>query len=140
MERDFSFVLQDARLRVTKPRLALLAFLATQQRPVGLQTIAKHLRGTNLTTVYRTLETFVDAGILRACDVGHGHMDYELADLPHHHHVLCTSCGFIEEVEECRNDEVLHRQTLRASKQFSTIDTHQSTFYGLCKTCAKKSP
>lgn len=135
MSPDFSDVLHDAGLRITKPRLAVLAFLSTQKRPVSLQRIASHLKGTNLTTVYRMIETFLEKGILRGCDVGHGHMDYELADLPHHHHVICTSCGLIEEVEECSGDERLHKETLRASKKFSAITDHQSTFYGSCKAC-----
>lgn len=135
MSPDFSDVLRAADLRVTKPRLAVLAFLSIQKRPVSLQRIAAHVKGTNLTTVYRMIETFLEKGILRGCDVGHGHMDYELADLPHHHHVICTSCGLIEEVEECSGDDRLHRETLRASKKFVTIDAHQSTFYGVCKAC-----
>jgi len=136
MSRDFSDVLHGANLRITKPRLAVLAFLATQKRPVSLQRIAVHVKGTNLTTIYRMIETFLEKEILRGCDVGHGHMDYELADLPHHHHVICTICGLIEEVEECSGDERLHKETLRASKKFSAITDHQSTFYGQCKNCA----
>lgn len=135
MSPDFSDILHGADLRITKPRLAVLAFLSTQKRPVSLQRIASHLKDTNLTTVYRMIETFLEKGILRGCDVGHGHMDYELAALPHHHHVICTSCGLIEEVEECSGDERLHKETLRASKSFSAIIDHQSTFYGQCKSC-----
>ena len=135
MPSDFSHILQGAGLRITKPRLAVLAFLSLQKRPVSLQRIAAHVKGTNLTTVYRMIETFLEKGILRGCDVGHGHMDYELADLPHHHHVICTSCGLIEEVEECLGDEKLHKETLHASKKFSSIVDHQSTFYGQGKEC-----
>lgn len=135
MSRDFSHILRSAKLRVTKPRLAILAFLAIQKRPVSLQRIAAHVQGTNLTTVYRIIEAFLAKAILRGCDVGHGHMDYELADLPHHHHLICTSCGLIEEVEECSGDDKLHKETLLASKKFSTIVDHQSTFYGLCNKC-----
>ena len=137
MSRDFSSLLRGSGLRITKPRLAVLAFLSVQKRPVSLQRIAAHVQEANLTTVYRVLEAFLDAGILRACDVGHGHLDYELADLPHHHHIICTSCGFIEEVEECASDERLHKEALRASHRFREITTHQATFYGMCKTCAK---
>jgi Fur family transcriptional regulator, ferric uptake regulator len=136
MSRDFSDVLQGANLRITKHRLAVLAFLATQKRPVSLQYIAAHVKHTNLTTIYRMIETFLEKGVLRGCDVGHGHMDYELADLPHHHHVICTFCGLIEEVEECLGDDRLHEETLRVSRKFSAINDHQSTFYGVCKTCA----
>ncbi|MEK9157278.1 MAG: transcriptional repressor [Patescibacteria group bacterium] len=135
MSSDFSDVLRAADLRVTKPRLAVLAFLSMQKRPVSLQRIAAYVNGTNLTTVYRMIETFLEKGILRGCDVGHGHMDYELADLPHHHHVICTSCGLIEEVEECSDNERLHKKTLRASRKFSAITDHQSTFYGQCTSC-----
>lgn len=135
MSRDFSHLLRSAGMRVTKPRLAILAFLSTQKRPVSLQRIAAHQHA-NLTTVYRIIESFLAAHILRGCDVGHGHMDYELADLPHHHHVLCTVCGLIEEVEECSSNEKIHKETLRASKKFSVIDDHQTTFYGICTSCA----
>lgn len=137
MSRDFSLLLRESGLRITKPRLAILAFLSVQKRPVSLQRIAAHIQGANLTTVYRAIEAFLDAGVLRACDVGHGHLDYELADLPHHHHVICTSCGLIEEVEACASDDRLHAEALRASGRFKQITTHQATFYGLCKVCAK---
>lgn len=135
MEQDFSVFIRDAGLRVTKPRLALLAFLAGQRRPVSLQRIAAHLKDANLATVYRMVEAFLAAGLIRGCDVGHGHMDYELAHLPHHHHVICTFCGVIEEVEECSGDRALHARTLQAAKIFARIDAHQATFYGVCKKC-----
>lgn len=135
MEQDFSALIRDAGLRVTRPRLALLAFLATQRRPVSLQRIASHLQDANLTTIYRMIEAFLAAGLIRGCDVGHGHMDYELAHLPHHHHVICTSCGMIEEIEECSGDRELHARALQATKMFTRIETHQATFYGLCRAC-----
>lgn len=136
MDQDFSSLLRQAGLRVTKPRLALLAFLARQKRPVSLQRIAAHTQGANLATVYRAVEALLETGILRACEVGHGHLDYELAHLPHHHHVVCTTCGKIEEIAECASEKTLHREALRAAKQFACIEAHQVTFYGVCKTCA----
>jgi Fe2+ or Zn2+ uptake regulation protein len=136
MDQDFSVLIRNAGLRATQPRLALLAYLSTQKHPVSLSRIARHLKNANLATVYRMIEAFIDTGLLRACDVGHGHLDYELAHLPHHHHVICTSCGFIEEVQECSGDRTLHAQTLKASKKFARIDVHQTTFYGLCTACA----
>jgi Fe2+ or Zn2+ uptake regulation protein len=136
MEMDFLSILRQAGLRVTKPRLALLEFLARQKRPVGLRRIAAHMRSMNLATVYRAVEALLEAGILRACEVGHGHLDYELAHLPHHHHVICTTCGKIEEIAECASEKNLHTEALRAAKQFACIEAHQATFYGVCKTCA----
>lgn len=136
MFRDFDEILRNAGLRVTSARLSALSFFAQQHRPVSLQRVAAHLRDTNLATVYRMIDSFLHAGIVRGCDVGHGHMDYELADLPHHHHVICMSCGFIEEVDDCLGDELLHERTAVASKRFASVTAHQSTFYGLCKKCA----
>jgi Fur family transcriptional regulator, ferric uptake regulator len=137
MLRDITQTLRDAGLRVTQPRCALLVFLSQQTHPVGLRRIAAHMPDINLTTVYRMIDVFLEAGVVRGYDVGHGHTDYELADLPHHHHAICTACGLIEEIVACSLESELHKETLRASRQFSDISAHQSTFYGLCRTCAK---
>jgi len=140
MERDFSSLLRDAGLRVTRPRLALLSFLASAGRPVSVQRIADHVKSADRATIYRMLEALLEAGLLRACDVGHGHLDYELAHLPHHHHALCTECGKIEEIAECVSEKRLHTEALQASRLFSHIDAHQVTFYGVCIVCAKQKP
>lgn len=137
MEQDFSSLLRDAGLRVTRPRLELLAFLDSQKRPVGIQRIVAHVQGANRATVYRMLEVLLNVGLVRACEVGHGHLDYELASLPHHHHAVCVQCGKIEEIAECASERMLHGEALRASEVFARIQAHQLTFQGICRACVK---
>ncbi|MDX1918970.1 MAG: Fur family transcriptional regulator [Candidatus Caenarcaniphilales bacterium] len=49
----------------------------------------------SLATVYRTVKTLYELGILREIDLAEGHKHYELAsqDEDHHHHIVCLNCN-----------------------------------------------
>ena len=92
-----------------------------------------------LATVYRTLELLSDLGILQKMEFGDGCSRYEATDTDptrrHHHHLICTKCGKVEEFDE----DLL--ETLEADIErktgFRTLD-HQVKFFGICKECQEK--
>jgi len=134
MNPDAANLLRGKNLRATPARIAVLAFLQTQKFPVGIQKIKKAVPGKDLVTLYRIMEDFVEKGIVVNHDIGHGHADYELADRPHHHHVVCDSCGTIEDIV-CEGDKKLNTKMLKQSKKFKDIIAHHVTFKGICKSC-----
>ncbi len=90
----------------------------------------------NEVTLYRALEAFAATGLVRRVDLGHDHAHYELMlGRGHHDHVVCTSCGTIEDVEGCALVP-LEKKALVQSK-FRSIYSHNLEFFGLCRTCAK---
>ncbi len=131
--------LRAAKLRVTAPRMEILAALDAERAPLSVLQIRKRLSiATDQVTVYRTLEAFKKAGIVLQVHLEHEHAHYELADRAHHHHAVCRICGRVEDLEvpHARN---LADLALERSKHFSTLPDYSLEFFGLCKKCARAS-
>ena len=92
-------------LRRTAPRIAVLATLELVDGHLSVAEIHRRLLESNpadgpppdLATVYRTVTTLVELGVLHALSVEGGVSTYGLAEEPHHH-AVCTRCGAIIEV------------------------------------------
>ena len=123
--------------KATPSRLAILEAFKGSKRPLSAQEIIDLLpRGADQVTVYRTLKSFKEKGIIKQIDLRHNHAHYELADIDEHHHIICVRCGRIEDVHHCGVEEI-QDNVLRASRHFSEIRTHTLEFYGICKSCIK---
>ncbi len=83
-----------------------------------------------LATVYRTVELLRETGSLRQL-VHDGRPSYVRCHSGHHHHLVCTSCGTVEETELCAAPSAAE---LRRRHGFSAQD-HQVDIYGLCERC-----
>lgn len=120
-------------LRATPQRIALLRALERAHKPQTAEEL--HAKtDADLVTIYRNLQSLAAAGVVREVRFKDASVRYELSH-GHHHHIVCTSCGVIEELESCDTSS-LDRQTLEASKKFSRINEHALEFFGLCKSCA----
>lgn len=126
--------LRTAGLAVTKQRLALLKVLRTLSQPVSVEVLTKKLaKLMNTTTVYRALEQLVQVGLVRRVDLGENHALFEAAGA-HHHHIVCRSCGRVDDVDACLPTG-LSARILSQTPAFSTIETHALEFFGVCRTC-----
>ncbi len=136
-QSNFKELLKAAGSKATPKRLELLEVLARQGAPLSVLKIQKLVRGKlNEVTLYRALEAFAAAGLVRRVDLGHDHAHYELAvGREHHDHVVCTSCGTVEDVEGCALVP-LEKKALEQS-HFLSIYSHNLEFFGLCRTCSK---
>ncbi len=125
--------------KATPGRVALLEVLEKSPKPLSISGISKALKNTlDQTTLYRALETLTEKGAVRRVDFQHDHVHYELvAGKKHHHHLICQSCGAVEDIERCITEE-LTEELLKKSKLFASIETHSLEFYGLCNRCIKK--
>lgn len=132
---DRATTLRTAGLRVTPQRLALLNALRKAHTPQTAEEL--HARAdADLVTVYRNLQALVAAGIASEVRFKDSSVRYELSH-GHHHHIVCTGCGTVEELDSCDNSP-LESQALRASEHFSRIEEHALEFFGTCVTCAKR--
>ena len=138
IRETYAAMLRDAGFRVTNAKLAILDVLGRTQRPLSIDLLRQRLAGQRIdvATVYRTLNDFLGRDIVRQIDLQHGHKHFELASRPEHHHVICTSCGKIVDVETCVIDD-LRGRVLRKSG-FASITGHSLEFYGQCRSCAGK--
>lgn len=135
---NFKTLLRSSGYKATPSRLAVLALLEKNGKPMSAQKIIDGTRAAmDQATVYRILKDLKSKGIIRQVDLRHNHAHYELAKADDHHHLICVRCGKVEDVGGCGVEEV-EKKALRNSKHFATITQHSLEFYGICKACAKK--
>ena len=82
---------------------------------------------------YRVLTQFEQAGILSRSHFESGKAVYELNEGQHHDHLVCTSCG---KVEEFYDAEIERRQQMVAKAKHWLLQDHAMSLYGLCASCA----
>lgn len=121
--------------RNTSSREAILTCISNAHVPLSIDDIKellqkKHKR-IDEATIYRTVKTFVAKKELQQIDFQEGKFRYEMANLPHHHHIVCEKCGAVEDVPT--KEESLVKQ-LRIKTKFKVL-RHSLEFFGLCKKC-----
>lgn len=133
---DHPQLLRDAGLRATPGRLRLLAILEKEPKPVSVAYLERKMQGElNQVTLYRALEALAKAGIVNRVNLEHDHAHYELTvDRPHHHHVVCRTCGHVEDIE-VPHSSAPERDALKNAKEFARIDSYSLEFFGACRTC-----
>lgn len=127
--------LRDAGLRVTAPRVAVLECLG--ERPHSSadalrQPVNDQLGTVSTQAIYDVLNALTEAGLVRRIEpAGHPAL-FETRTDDNHHHLVCRSCGQIEDVD-CAAGE---RPCLDAvdDRGFS-IDEAEVTYWGLCPAC-----
>jgi len=133
---DFERLLREAALRVTRPRLAVLA--AVHAHPHAdtdslLGAVREELPGVSHQAVYDVLRALTGAGLVRRIQPSGSVARYEARVGDNHHHVVCRSCGSIADVD-CAVGET---PCLTASDdQGFSIDEAEVTYWGLCPECA----
>lgn len=97
------------------------------------QRITKAKTKIGLTSVYRALQKMVESGVVDTFRNPEGESEYRLCTPSHHHHIVCTSCGFTVEID---GEEIESWATTAAKRNgFSSIK-HIADIYGLCQRCA----
>ena len=88
-----------------------------------------------LATVYRTLQILDEMDLILKINLDDGCSRYEYnenQDDHEHHHLICTNCGEILEVNEDLLDEIERR--IEQNYKFVITD-HKVKFFGLCSNC-----
>lgn len=133
--------LRASGLRVTKPRLAVLAEVSEHPH-ADVERIAagarKRIGSLSTQAVYDVLYALTDAGLLRRLEPAGSPARFELETGDNHHHLVCRSCGGIADVD-CVTGE---KPCLRAGDQSGyLIDQAELTFWGICPECqVRNSP
>ncbi len=83
-------------------------------------------------TVFRSVEKLVDKGLLDRIEFADGTHHYRVCGGKHHHHLTCTQCHRVIEVDLCLPNEQLN--ALGDQNNFS-IEGHSLSIFGRCKTC-----
>ncbi len=133
--------LQRTGQRFTHGRQALVEALAKTDRPVTIEEILRLEPRLPLSSTYRNLAILQQAGVVHRVSTDHEFARFELAeDLTdrHHHHLVCESCGTIEDVEIPSRLDRSVRAALDGLAQAATfqVASHRVDAFGLCARCA----
>ena len=88
-----------------------------------------------MATIYRAMHLLEEMGMVKRFDFGDGTARFELVgegDDGHHHHLVCTRCAEVVEIEECFPSAIESR--IAATNGFKSV-THKLEFFGLCPEC-----
>jgi Fe2+ or Zn2+ uptake regulation protein len=126
--------------RYTDKRRTLVEVLYTAGRPLSMPSILEHSPTMAQSSVYRNLGVLEHAGVVRRIVTPDDHASFELAEdlSDHHHHLICSSCGVIEDfvVPEQLEDELSRVLSGAARQHRFTVSAHTLDLFGTCKTCA----
>ena len=126
--------IKKAGLKKTPAREAVLKVLKNNKNPVDVEKLIEEVNKItiiNQATVYRILDLYTKKGIVERVELGEGKYRYELQD-KHHHHLVCSKCGNIEDVEVEKLSEIESR--IKDKKGF-LVKSHSLEFFGICKNC-----
>ncbi|QQS39474.1 transcriptional repressor [Candidatus Woesebacteria bacterium] len=125
--------------KLTKTRKAMIGMFFTNHTLLSAPEIIKLLKKQNInvnkTTVYRELAFLLDYGIIKEIILKSNMTFYEQAFLPHHHHMVCSSCGATDEFKSDELAETLKKIEAGIEKKGFKVSEHSLEFYGLCTKC-----
>jgi Fur family ferric uptake transcriptional regulator len=125
--------------RYTPKRRVLVDALVRASQPVAVPDLARG-RGLPQSSLYRNLAVLEQAGAVHRVMTHEEFGRYELAEdlTQHHHHLVCRSCGAVEDVTVAPS---LERQVQRSLVDvedrtgFSAVG-HRLDLIGTCRNCS----
>lgn len=134
--RDLAGEFKQHARKMTAPRRAILEVLGRQAHPRSSREILSEMRlkRCDLATVYRSLHMLEKMGLVKRFDFGDGTARFELVreDDGHHHHLICTGCAKVVEIEDCFATELEER--IASGNGFKAV-SHKLEFFGVCPSC-----
>jgi Fe2+ or Zn2+ uptake regulation protein len=129
-------ILRGASLRVTRPRVAVLA--AVYDHPHAdtnaiISLVDEQLSGVSRQAVYDVLQALTDAGLVRRIQPPGFVARYESRVADNHHHVVCRLCSAIADVD-CAVGEA--PCLVPSDDHGYAVDEAEVVYQGLCPACS----
>ncbi len=132
---DLSNKLKDKNIRLSHQRLKVLEYLVNNRCHPTVEQIYtvlhKEIPTLSKTTVYNTLNTLIDAGLVKLITIDENETRYDI-DTTTHGHFKCESCGDIYDFKI--NIDSLESEDLSYFK----VSDKNIYFNGLCPKCIKQ--
>lgn len=137
--KNFKDKLKENGLKLTPQRRSILdCILENEGDHLSIEEIYKIVKKRcpeiGLATIYRTMQMFDEIGFVYKHNFDDGRSRYELNlnENHQHHHLICTKCGKVVEVEE----DLLEELELKIANKYDfSITNHNVKFYGYCNMC-----
>ena len=123
--------------RKTGQRKAIRNVFERTNRPLTPQEVLnlaqEEIPALGIATVYRNLKTLHESGWLKAVELPGEPTRYEPAEMAHHHHFHCDSCGLVYDIPGCPSDMKGLVPT------GFTVRSHDIILVGLCSECSHRN-
>ncbi|BAZ97935.1 Zinc-specific metallo-regulatory protein [bioreactor metagenome] len=122
--------------RDTQRREAIRNTILEAERPLTISEIfeltRRKIEGIGIATVYRSLKTLQEDGVIVPVNFSGQPVRWEGADKCHHHHFLCLSCNKLYEIPSCPEG------LARILPEGFDLEDHDLLLRGRCNACAGK--
>ena len=126
--------------RYTSGRRRLVDVLEGAAGPLTLPEVITSDPGLAQSSAYRNLRLLEQAGVVHRIVTSDDHARYELAEdlTEHHHHLICRSCGRVDDftVTPDLEAELERALTTAARRHRYAVDHHRLDLIGTCATCS----
>lgn len=137
---DIDELLKQSGLKSTNQRKAILQILEQRELPATADDVYLELKeraiAANLSTVYRTMETMSECGLIKKLGiVGEDKAYYEFFKVMHRHFLICLGCKKMIPIQGCPLKG--YEKTLEEKTDYK-ISGHRLDIYGYCPECKKR--
>lgn len=137
MGKNSEQILSDHNVSITNPRILVLEVLLEQKGPLMIDELQSILENkVAKSTLYRVLSDLKKINILHEFTSPENNtvIELDLEDHVHHHHLFCSNCGEVVDVELSSEFEIfLEKEIKILEEKFKfNISDHRVEMFGQC--------
>ena len=132
---DLDLIIQRLELRghrITASRRRVLEALLAAPAHFTVDDVLRQAANVGRATVFRTMKLLQDLNVVCRVMMEDGSLHYRLSTRGHHHHLVCRSCGRVEDFATCDVASLIDQLASNTAYQ---IEGHWLEVYGRCASC-----
>jgi len=132
---DLDLIIQRLELRghrITGSRRRLLEAVVAAPAHFTVDDVLRLAPDVGRATVFRTMKLLLDLNVVCRVLMEDGSLHYRLSTRGHHHHLVCRSCGRVEDFATCDVSSLVGELARNTAYQ---IEGHWLEVYGRCASC-----
>ena len=137
-ETETAVTLRGAGQKVTPQRMLILSTVRHASQHVTAAAILEDVRRSypfvDASTVYRTLASAAELGLVSTTNMGAGDTEYEWVGQDRHHHLICRKCGNVTSLDNSYLDSLA---TALYDELGFQADLGHFAIFGLCRDCVR---
>lgn len=132
---DLDLIVQRLELRghrMTASRRRVLEALVRAPAHFTVEDLFGLAPGVGRATVFRTMKLLQDLNVVCRVRMEDGSLHYRLSTRGHHHHLVCRTCGRVEDFSTCDVASLVDDLSRNTAYE---IEGHWLEVYGRCASC-----
>jgi Fe2+ or Zn2+ uptake regulation protein len=133
--KDYAMLLKNTGLKATFQRMTIVEQISKHGH-ISIEgiydVVVSIYPSISLATVYKNILLMIEKGVLVEVPIAGKKSKYELAKKDHIH-LVCTSCGEVE--DQAHQPQIENLFHTISKKQNFTVSKQQVNLYGICDTC-----